>query len=185
MKRLIIPAPDADEYAPHHAAYVALMRERDVAGVMRRQMPVLRSVCAGMSEREALTRYAAGKWSIKQVIGHLADTERVLAYRMLRIVRADPTPLPGFDEASYVEMAQFESRPLASLLRELESVRAATLRLLETIAPDAWRRCGIVHDQPVSARALASIIGGHVEHHFDLLRERYDLPVPHVEAPTV
>lgn len=183
MKRSPIPQPEADEYAPHFASYVALVRDRDVSGVMRRQIPVLRSVCLGMTERESLTRYAAGKWSIKQVIGHLSDTERVLSYRLLRIARADPTPLAGFEEDAYVEVAGFEQRPLPSLLREVEAVRTATLRLLETVEPEAWVRRGTVSGHPVTARALAAIIAGHAEHHFELLRERYGLPVPYIDAP--
>lgn len=182
MQRLFIPAPEADEYAPFYATYVALLREQDVAGVLRRQLPALRSVCVGLTEREALTRYAAGKWSIAQVIGHMADAERVFSYRLLRIARADPTPLAGFDEAAYVEAAHFEQRPIASLLRELESVRASTLRLLETLEPEDWTRAGTANGTPVTARALASIIAGHVEHHFEILRERYGLPVPYIDT---
>ena len=183
MRRAPVPQPEADEYAPSYAPYVALARDRDIAGVLRRQVPVLRSVCLGMTEREALTRYEAGKWSIKEVVGHLADVERVLSHRMLRIVRGDPAPVPGFDEAAYVRAARFENRPLASLLRELESVRAATLRLVETVEPEAWLHRGSAGGHPVTARALAAVIAGHAEHHFELLRERYLLPVPHIDAP--
>lgn len=183
MKLEPLAPPDADEYAPHFAGYVALVRERDVLAVLRRQLPVLRSVCTGMTEREALTRYEAGKWSIKQVVGHLADTERVLAYRLLRIVRGDATPLPAYDDAAYVEAGNFERRSLPSLLRELESVRAATLRLAETVAAPEWLRQGVAGEHPVSARALLFVVVGHMEHHFELLRERYGLAIPHVEVP--
>jgi len=177
-----IPAPEADEYAPFYAGYVALVRERDPVGVLRRQMPVLRAVATGMTDAEGLTRYEAGKWSIKQVVGHLCDAERVFAYRLLRIVRGDATPLAGFDEGAYVAAGDFEARPVRSLLQELEAVRASTLRLVETVPPEAWARRGTANGFPISARALLFVLAGHVEHHFAILRERYGLAIPHVEA---
>ena len=183
MSRKRIPPPEADEYAPFYAGYVALIRERDPLGVLKRQAPVLRSVCVGMHEAEAVVQYAPGKWSIKEVLGHLSDTERVLSYRLLRISRGDPTPLSGFDENAYVEAGGFDQRPLRALLGEFESVRAATLRLVEAVPPEAWMRRGVANGFPVSARALAFILAGHVEHHFGILRERYRLAVPHIEAP--
>lgn len=183
MKVISTSPPEADEYAPSHAGYVALVREREPLGVLRRQLPVLRSVCTGMSEREALTRYAPDKWSLKEVIGHLSDTERILCYRLLGTVRGDTAPLAGFDENAYVQAGGFEARSLPSLLRELESTRAASLRLIETVPPEAWTRRGVVQDRPVSARALVYILAGHMEHHFEILRERYGIAIPHVEAP--
>lgn len=183
MRTIIVPPPDADEYAQFYAGYVALVRERDALAVLRRHLPVLRAVCAGMREPEALSRYATGKWSIKQVVGHLADAERVFSYRLLRISRGDPTPLEGFDENFYVDAGGFDGRSLPSLLRELEAARSSTLRLIDGLTPAVWERRGIANGQPVSARALVHIIAGHVEHHFDVLRERYALAVPHVEVP--
>lgn len=183
MRTQTVAPPEADEYAQFYARYVALVRERDALAVLRRQLPVLRSVCAGMSEREALTRYASGKWSIKQIVGHLADAERVFSYRLLRISRGDPTPMAGFDENFYVAAGGFDDRSLPSLLRELEAARSATLRLIDGLAPAVWERRGTANGEPVSARAIVHIIAGHVEHHFDVLRERYSLAVPHVEVP--
>ena len=178
-----VPAPEADEYAPFYAGYVALARERDPVGVLKRQVPVLRSVCTGMVEEEGLSRYAPGKWTIKEVLGHLADTERVLSYRLFRISRGDPTPLSGFDENAYVEAAQSNQRSVRSLMAELESVRASTLRLIEAIPAEAWARRGVANDAPISVRALIYVLTGHVEHHFGILRERYRLAIPHIEAP--
>ena len=171
----LIPAPEADEYAPFYAGYVALVRERDPVDVLRRQMPALRAVVASMSDAEALARYAPGKWSIKEVLGHLSDSERVFSYRLLRIARGDPAPLAGFDEGRYVEAAGFDRRPLASLLQELEAVRASTLRLVESLPEESWSRRGTANGHEVSARALAFILAGHVEHHLSILRERYGL----------
>lgn len=183
MSRERIPPPDADEYAPFYAGYVALVREHDPVGLLKRQVPVFRSVCAGMHEAEALLRYAPDKWSIKQVVGHLSDTERVLSYRLFRISRGDGTPLSGFDENAYVEAAGFDRRPVRALLGELESVRAGTLRLIESIPPGAWTLQGMANGLPVSTRALLFILAGHVEHHFGILRTRYGLAVPHIESP--
>lgn len=175
--------PEADEYAPFYAPYVALVRGRDPLGVLKRQIPALRAVCAGLPDAQARARYAPGKWSLKEVVGHLADVERVFAYRMLRIVRGDATPLSGFDENAYVEAAGFDERSLRSLLIELETVRAATLRLVETVPDGRWAARGVANGVEVSARALLYITAGHIEHHFNVLRERYGLAVPHVEAP--
>ena len=178
-----ISAPDADEYAPFYAGYVALVRERDPVGVLKRQVHVLRAVTAGMTDPEALTRYGAGKWSIKQVVGHLSDSERIFSYRLLRIGRGDDTPLAGFDEKAYVAEGDFEQRPIRALMQEFEATRASTVRLVESLPPEAWTRYGSANGFPVSARALLYILAGHVEHHFGILRERYALAIPHIEAP--
>src|SRR5262245_28188406 len=127
----------------------------------------------GLSETDAMYRYARGKWSIKEVVGHLADTERILAYRALCIARGDTTPLPGFDETAYVPVAKFDARSLADLVGELRTVRTATLALLRTFDGDAWRRRGTASGKPVSVRALAFTIPGHERHHLDILRTRY------------
>lgn len=175
--------PEADEYNPFQAAYVALVREREPTAVLRRQVPALRSVCTGMTEGEALHRYAPGKWTIKELLGHLSDTERVLSYRLFRISRGDETPLSGFEENAYVDAGDFNRRSVRSLLGEFESVRAATLWIVNTMPPEAWTRRGVANGAPVSARALVFILAGHVEHHFEILRDRYALAVPHIEAP--
>lgn len=182
MSTARIPAPDADEYAPFYAGYVALVRERDAAGVLKRQVPVLRATCADMTEAEALARYQPGKWSIKQVLGHLTDSERVFCYRLFRIARGDTTPLAGFDENFFVEAGDFERRTVRSLMQELETARASSLRLLETLPPESWTRRGTANGVEISVRALVFVLAGHVEHHFAILRERYGLAVPHIEA---
>lgn len=183
MSRGRIAPPEADEYAPFYGGYIALVREHDPVGLLQRQGPVLRATCTGMSDTEALYRYAPGKWSIKQVLGHLSDTERVLSYRLFRISRGDPTPLSGFDENAYVDAAGFEQRSVPALLGEFESVRSATLRLLEGVSSEAWICRGVANELPVSARALVFIMAGHAEHHLSVLRERYGLAIPHIEAP--
>lgn len=175
---LQIPRPAPDEHAPFYAGYVAAVADRDVPGVLRRQAPALRAACAGLSEEEALARYAPGKWSVKEVLGHMADAERIFAYRLLRVARGDETPLSGFDEQAYVAAAGFDRQPTEALLEQFEQARAATLGLLRGLGPEAWERRGTANGHPVTARALGYILAGHAEHHLAILRERYGLAVP-------
>jgi len=172
-----IPRPAADEYAPHYAGYIAAVAGTDVRALLKRQCTELEAACAALSDDDARFRYAPQKWSIKEVIGHLSDAERVFAYRALRIARGDATPLSGFDENAYVAVAGFDRRPLAELLREFRQVRAATIALLDPVEPEAWTRRGVANGQAVSLRALACMIAGHAQHHLHLLGERYGLPV--------
>lgn len=168
-----IPSPLPGEYAPPYEAYVAAAAGTDVRALLERQIVRLQAACAPLSEEEARYRYAPSKWSIKEVIGHLGDSERVFAYRALRIGRGDATPLPGFDENAFVAGGGFDDRTLGDLLEELASVRAATLRLFDGMAADAWERRGQASGAEVSVRALAYIIAGHTEHHLRILAERY------------
>jgi hypothetical protein len=163
----------ADEYAPFYAGYVSLARDGDVLGLLRTQAATLRAACAGLPDAKSLHRYAPGKWSVKEVIGHLADTERVFAYRLLRIARGDTTPLASFDENRYVVTGEFDSVPLAELVDNFEAARNATISLVDTIPPSAWARVGTASNAPITARALLYIIVGHVAHHLEILRERY------------
>jgi hypothetical protein len=173
-----ISRPDRDEFASFFEKYVELVRDRDVWGVMHGQIPVLRAVRDGLTESEALHRYDAGKWSVKEVLGHLSDTERILSYRLFRISRGDPTPLSPFDENAYVEAAGFDRMDISALVDDFERVRSATLGILAGLSPGALERRGVASGREVSARALAHIIAGHVEHHLRILDERYGVAVP-------
>lgn len=176
-----IVAPDATEHAPFYTGYIGLARAAGALELLRRQPAALRAACAGLSEEESLARYAAGKWSVKEVIGHICDAERIFAYRLLRIARGDSTPLASFEENEYVAEGNFDQRPLSDLLEEFEVVRAATLALLRQLRPAQLERRGTASGHEVSARAVVFIIAGHAEHHMRLLRERYGLAVPLVE----
>ncbi|MEX2570907.1 MAG: DinB family protein [Gemmatimonadota bacterium] len=171
----MIPKPTAEEYAPFYAGYIATVDRSDVIEVLDEQPSRLRARCAALDEESARYRYGPDKWSIKEVIGHLADSERVFAYRALRIGRGDATPLPGFDEKPYVAAAGFDRRPLASLIGEFAAVRASSLILLRSFGSEVWELRGVASDAPVSVRALVHIMAGHVEHHLSILRERYGL----------
>jgi hypothetical protein len=170
-----IAPPKQDEYAPYYARYVERVAGRDVRAILEGQVEEIRALAGPLSEEEGAARYEPGKWSVKEVIGHIADTERVMSYRLLRIARGDPTPLPGFDQDPYVAAAHSDARTLDSLVAELEAVRASTLALVESLGAEEWGRRGVASGYEVSASALAHIIAGHLAHHVVVLRERYGL----------
>jgi DinB family protein len=173
MSSRTVGRPEADEIPSHYVGYIKRVPELDPVIVCASQIEDTANLLRPLSDTEAMYRYGRGKWSIKEVVGHLADTERILSYRALRIARGDTTPLPGFDENAYVPVAKFDSRSLTDLVGELRTVRAATLALLRTFDADAWRRRGTASSKPVSVRALAFTIPGHERHHVDILRTRY------------
>ena len=166
--------PEADEYDPAFAGYVArLDDDESVVTVLREQSHGVTSRFDGAPEPWGDYRYAPGKWSIKEVIGHLSDTERVFAYRALRIGRGDATALPGFDDQSYVARMHAEALSLAAVVQDWQAVRAATLTLFENLPAAAWTRRGTASGHPTSVRALAHVIGGHTRHHLLVIDERY------------
>ncbi|HEX8670960.1 MAG TPA: DinB family protein [Longimicrobium sp.] len=167
--------PAEGEYASFYAGYVALASQGDLLKRLEAQIQEVSGLLRGLSEEEALFRYAPGKWSVKEVAGHLADTERIMAYRALRIARGDTTPLPGFDENSFVATAGFDARPLPLLVEEWETVRRASILLLRSFNVEAAGRTGTASGAPITVRALAYIIAGHVAHHLEILRTWYGL----------
>jgi hypothetical protein len=168
--------PPSDEYAPFYGRYIALVPEREVVEVLEEQATSMQAILATVPAARENYRYAPDRWSIREVVGHLADTERIMACRALRIARGDQNPLPGFDENAYVTHAAFDRRTLSSLGEELLAVRRASVALFGSLAPEAWARRGIANDAPVSVRALAYIIAGHELHHRRILAERYLVP---------
>jgi hypothetical protein len=168
-----VPRPNDDEFAPFYADYMPrVSSDENSIQELAIQRDRVCQLLAPVSEVQASFRYAPDKWSVKQVVGHVGDTERVFAYRLLRIARADETPLPGFDEKSYVQVARFDERPLAGLVADWVAVRNATLVLVRGLGPTAWERKGLANGYPVSVRALFYIILGHVNHHCQILQER-------------
>jgi DinB superfamily len=172
-RSLLMSRPPADEYAPHQEAYVAAVPEGDVLDLLERQRQETQALLAGLSDAAALHQYAPGKWSVKEVVGHIADAERVFGDRALRFAREDQTPLPSFDEQAYTPAGRFDARPLADLLGELDAVRHATIALFRGFDARALARRGVAAGHGVSVRALAYIIAGHERHHVSILRERY------------
>lgn len=167
------PRPAATEYAGWYAGYVGLVPDGDVVTTLRDQGRTLCDTLAGVPESRGGHRYAEGKWSIREVVGHVIDAERIFAYRALRIARGDATPLASFDENAYTAAAGSDTRPLADLVDELRAVREATVRLFASLPAEAWSRTGVASDQPVSVRALAFITAGHAMHHGQVLAARY------------
>jgi len=171
----MIERPGESEYAPFYAGYIAKIADVDVLDLLERQSGHLRALASAASPEQQQFRYAPGKWSVREVFGHLIDGERIFGYRAFRIGRGDQTPLPGFDENEYVAASGYDHRDLASLVEELALVRAANLTVLKNLSEEDWRRIGTANGYPISVRALAFIMAGHVEHHVALLSERYGL----------
>lgn len=168
--------PGADEYGPAYAGYVARVpADADLLSLLAEQLDGTTTRLGSVPEARGTYRYAPGKWSVKEVVLHLADTERIMAYRALRIARGDTTPLPGFDENAYAPASRADAQPLATLVSGWGDVRRATLSLLRQLPPEAWLRRGVASGMPVSVRALGWIIAGHERHHLEVLGARYGL----------
>ncbi|MGE0127177.1 MAG: DinB family protein [Blastocatellales bacterium] len=165
--------PDSTEYPQYFEKYISLVAEGEIVATLGKQIESTRSLLGGLDEAQGDLRYAPGKWSVKEVVGHLIDAERIFAYRALRFARNDQTPLPGFDENSYVANAGFGSCALADLAEEFEHTRKSNIYLLKHLDGDSWLRRGVSNDNEISVRALAYIIAGHELHHVGILRSRY------------
>jgi uncharacterized damage-inducible protein DinB len=165
--------PPATEYAQSYASYVALVPEDEILGTIEHQSSVTQKLLASLDESKAAYRYAEAKWSVKQVLGHVIDSERIFAYRALAIARGETQPLPGYDENDYVRHADFDSWRLGDLSEHYALVRRATIVLFRNFPEEAWERRGTASDYSVTTRALAWIIVGHERHHVKVLRERY------------
>jgi uncharacterized damage-inducible protein DinB len=165
--------PQASEYAPYYEKYVALVPDGEIVETLGLQSKEMKLLLGTLSEEGAEFRYSPGKWSIKEVLGHISDTERIFAYRLLRIARGDLTPLAGFEQDDYVKAGNFSARPLAKLLEEFTAVRQATIALVESLDEAAELRRGVASQKEISARALVFLIAGHQQHHRVVLQERY------------
>lgn len=170
--------PEPNEYAPYYEKYVALVAGSDVISALEAQRARTLQLFAGRSERDGSFGYAPGKWTVKEVLGHVTDTERIFTYRAMRIARADRTPIEGFEQDDYVRSGGFNERTLPSLVDEFSSVRNASLALFRSLNDDAWLRRGSANKNEVSVRALAFITAGHELHHAKILEERYFPAIP-------
>jgi len=168
-----VTRPQAGEYAPYYDRYISLIQGDDILNVLDQQRRQMMLLLCGRDEEEGDFRYAPEKWSAKELLGHVCDTERIFAYRALRIARADATPLEGFEQDDYVRNGSFALRPMADLVEEFAAVRRATLSLFRNLDEAAWTRRGIANKNGVSVRALAYIIAGHELHHRRILEEKY------------
>jgi hypothetical protein len=172
-----LPRPEVSEYPEYYGRYIEQVPPVDPAGgivrVLAGQIAEAEALFRGLGEERALHRYAPGKWSVKEVLGHLIDSERVFAYRGLRFSRSDATPLPGFDQDAYVRQGRFDARPIEHLRAEWIDVRRASVALFMGWDEASAAGRGQANDIEVTARAIPFIIAGHTRHHLGVLRERY------------
>jgi hypothetical protein len=165
--------PESNEYAPYYEKYISLVPEGGVVETLERQLEETLALLGGVSEEKAASRYEPGKWSVKEVVGHLIDAERIFAYRALAIARGDRARLPGMEQDEYMASANFDARTLVDLLDEFAHVRRANIHMFRALDADAWTRRGVASENEVTVRAIAHIIAGHEAHHVRILRERY------------
>lgn len=173
MTASVISRPQADEYATYYGNYIGKVPDGDLLAMLATQVGDTLKLIRDIPEARGTYRYAPDKWSIKEVIGHICDTERIMGYRALRIARADATPLPGFEQNDYVPAGNFDQRTLADLGEELAAVRQATLHLFRHLGPEALARRGTASGNPFTPRALAYVIAGHERHHVGILKAQY------------
>lgn len=170
----MIAQPQADEFAPYYGQYIGRVPEgADVFAVLTQQPDDLRALLRTTGDAQANERPAPGEWSIKEVIGHINDTERIFAYRALRVARGDKTPLPGFEQNDYVEATDFNARSLADLVEEFAAQRQANVRCFQPLSAAEIDRRGTASNNPVSVRALLYMMAGHVLHHVESLKTAY------------
>lgn len=165
--------PEKSEYAEYYERYISLVEENDIVAVLEDQHAELLEFFSNINEEKSLYAYAKDKWTIKELVGHLIDGERIFSYRALRISRADKTPIEGFEQDGYIENSNFNNTDFSELVNELLLTRQANFILFKNLTGEAWLRTGTASQNPVSVRALAYIMAGHIRHHLNILNERY------------
>jgi hypothetical protein len=175
MSATIIQRPATSEYASAYAGYVNAVPDGDVLELLEKQGRETQATLRGVSEKESRHRYAPGKWSIREVVGHVNDAERVFTYRALRFARGDTTALPSFDENAWGDATNADARALEEHCHEMAAIRASTLALFRGFSPEHFTRTGPASGHTISVRALAYIVAGHERHHLRILRERYGI----------
>lgn len=170
---LLIARPQPDEYAPYYGKYVSLVEGNDILTTLDRQRRDTMKLLSGRDEGDGNFRYAPEKWNAKEVLGHVCDTERIFAYRALRISRADATAMQGFEQDDYVRNGPFAHAPMPEIVEDYIAVRRATITLLRNLDERAWSRRGVANKNEVSVRALGYIIAGHELHHRAILEQKY------------
>lgn len=173
---MIITRPEPSEFASFYAGYIGKVPDSGPEPLMREQLDALQKL-RYLSEDQANHAYADGKWTVKELLGHVADAERVFSYRLTRIARGDNTPLAGFDENAWAKAAPHARRRIADVVDEMIAVRRSTLALIHSLDDASIGNQGIANNNPVSARALCWIMAGHTRHHLDILRERYAVAI--------
>ena len=165
--------PQTNEFAPYYNNYISLITDEPITTVLEGQPGELSRLISGLPEEKGTYAYAEGKWTIKELLSHLIDGERIFAYRVLRISRGDKTPIEGFEQDGYIATSNANNRSFAELLEEFGLLRKANVLLVKNLSDESSRLMGTASDNPVSARALVYIMAGHVRHHQNILNERY------------
>jgi len=173
MENLKISRPKIDEFDSYYEGYVSLVANGDIISTLANQVSETLDLLNKISAEKADFRYAEGKWSVKELVGHIIDTERIFAYRVLRIARGDRTPIEGYEQDDYIKNAEFAKCNLADLAEEFALVRRANVLMFRNLSETAWHRRGIANNKEVSVRALAYISAGHEIYHVNILKERY------------
>ncbi|MDX6306664.1 MAG: hypothetical protein QOI77_3633 [Blastocatellia bacterium] len=167
--------PLESEYAPYYHGYVSQVSEDEILPVLRSQLDALDVLLGRVAPEREKHRYAEGKWSIREIVGHLIDGERVFGYRAFAIARGDRNNMPGFDQNEYILASPYDRLELEDLLSEFRLVRLSNIAMFRTLDGESWARFGTANDDQVSVRAIAFIMAGHVRHHMAVLRDKYDL----------
>ena len=165
--------PQSGDYVPYYDRYISLVPGNDILTAFEDQRREMLLLLCGRTEADGDIRYAPDKWSLKEVLGHVNDTERIMSYRALRISRGDATPIEGYEQDDYVRNGPFARRPLADLIEDYIAVRRATVSLFRNLDEPAWTRRGVANKNEVTVQALAYIIAGHELHHRRVLEEKY------------
>lgn len=173
MKNLKISRPETGEFDSYYERYVSLVEDGDIISTLNNQIAETLRLLAEIDEEKAVFRYAEGKWSVKELLGHVIDTERIFAYRALRVSRGDTTPIEGYEQDNYIENAEFDKCRLADLAEEFALVRKSNVLMFKGLSETAWHRRGVANDCEITVRALAYISAGHELYHFNILKERY------------
>jgi hypothetical protein len=172
MGSFSVGRPETGEYGAAFGKYIGLTPDGDVREFLKSQLAEATALLRSVPESDSLVLHAPYTWTLRQVLGHIIDAERIFGCRALRIARNDATPLPSFDENDYVKFADFNQYPLQELLEEFELVRRSHLLMFRHLESEAWTRRGVVSNMPISVRALAYVIAGHAKHHLDVVRNR-------------
>ena len=173
LTTVAIAPPKPSEYDPYYGRYISLVERGDILRAMEQQLSETTAVLSQLTGQQGAYRYAPDKWSVKEMLGHLIDSERIFTYRALRVARGDKTPIEGFEQDDYVPYGRFDQRALATLVEEFASVRQSSLFLFKHLDIEAWMRRGIASRKEISVRALAYVIAGHELHHRRMIKDKH------------
>jgi hypothetical protein len=165
--------PNENEYDPYYGRYIGLVGKEDIIEILDKQKAGIADAFGGFGEDKGTYRYAEGKWSVKEMLSHIIDGERMFGYRIFRIARGDKTPIEGFEQDGYIENSHANERSFSEMIEEFSNLRSANVHLLRNLGATDWIRTGTANDREISVRALAYVMAGHISHHLNILNERY------------